>query len=339
MNKRIISIIGPKGMPSSFRGTSGIEAYVEHQIKQLTKTNHIVHCYVRKWTKPTKTMSYKNVLVIPVLSINSKHLDAITYSLIASVRASLNDSTLVWYHGIGPAFFSWIPKLFRKTVYTTIHSLDWQRDKWGGVSKIFLRLSEFIALHFSTKIFVVSNSLKKYYKSRTNKPIIVSKYPLIKHKPIKADLITKKYGLKNNSYILYLGRFVPEKRIEWLINAFIKIKPNNLKLVLAGGSSHSDGYVNMIKCLVNKNTKQSKNIILTKYVFGQEKEELLSNSLLMVLPSKIEGYPVSVVEALGYEKTCLVGHYLKNEYSSSLVKYYKQDDFNSFLKKIKYLTS
>ena len=55
----------------------------------------------------------------------------------------------------------------------------------------------------------------------------------------EASLITDKFGLKKDSYILFLGRLVPEKGIRYLVEAFKNVKTDK-KLVIAGGSSDTD---------------------------------------------------------------------------------------------------
>lgn len=49
----------------------------------------------------------------------------------------------------------------------------------------------------------------------------------------EAGLITEKFGLTKDSYILFLGRLVPEKGIRYLVEAFKDVKTDK-KLVIAG---------------------------------------------------------------------------------------------------------
>ena len=62
----------------------------------------------------------------------------------------------------------------------------------------------------------------------------------------KADIIKQKYGLEKDSYILFLGRLVPEKGLRYLIEAFKKVKTDK-KLVIAGGSSDTEEFTNDLK--------------------------------------------------------------------------------------------
>lgn len=327
-----IAVIGLKGMPNNFSGAGGIETYVEDQLLHLTKRGGKITCYVRRWASQRPINEYRGIKRIVIPTIHTTSLDTLSYSFLASLHASFSEATIVWYHGIGPSFFSGIPKLFGKHIYTTIHALDWKRKKWGAFARLFLQLSERTALLFSNNLFVVSNQLQSYYQNRYQRNAIVEKYTIPNRKMVQPDIIRKKYHLKRNIYVLYLGRFVPEKRLEWLIQAADFMK--NITIVLSGGSSNTDTYVQYLnKLAINKN------VLFTGYVFGKEKFELLSNCKLFVLPSALEGFPITVVEALAYRKHCLVGDFLKPEYppKSPFVHYFHKDSFDSFIEELKRL--
>lgn len=323
-----IAIIGAKSIPKDFVGTSGVEAYIQEQLPKLIRLGTVV-CYIRSWAQAHRRDEISpRVSLIQIPSINSKYLDTISYSFIASVHASLSKATIIWYHGIGPAFFSFIPLLFHKKVYTTVHSLDWERKKWNVIAKSFLKLCEKITIACSYKLFVVSESLKIHYQGLGRQDVLLEKYAMKKQTFLRADIITRKYGLKKDGYMLYIGRFVPEKRLEWLITASGHV---SIPIVLAGGASHSYAYELELHQLAT-----DKNIIFPGYVFGNEKQELLSNCRMFVLPSETEGFPISVSEALAYGKHCLVGDFLRGEYENSrLVAFFKTNDFRDFLHTLK----
>lgn len=325
IDDRIIAFIGQKGIPKDFPGTSGIEAYVENRMIFLVKKGKIIRSYGRRWV-PSKTgRTYKGIELISTPTINTKFLDTLTYSLVATLHASVSDASLIWYQGIGPSFFSFIPKIMGKKVFTTVHSLDWKRKKWNIFGKFFLFLSEHIAVRFSDRLFVVSGQLDTYYRRRYSIVPIVDKHTIIHRNPVKPVMISKKYNLYRENYILYMGRFVPEKRLEWLIHAVKNIQ--SYKLVLAGGSSHTDSYVKFLKSL-----DDAKKVRFIDYVFGREKQELLSNCRLFVLPSSLEGYPIVITEALGYQRPCLIGDFLKKEYEADSLPLYffRSNSYKSF---------
>lgn len=320
-----IAIIGPRGLPKDFVGTSGIEGYVEAQLPELVK-RHSVQCYVRSWTHRHECQpTVYGAKLVRTPSINNSYLDTISYSLIASIRASLSSANIVWYHGVGPAVFSFIPRIFHKQVYTTIHALDWKRKKWGSVAKIFLKFCETVTLVFSNKIFVVSKGLAAHYRALGKGDITLAKYIAPTSLKTQGHATLKKYGLKKNKYIFYMGRFVPEKRIEWLVSAS---SWNSLPIVIAGGTNYPSEYENILR-----RSAIGKNVLFTGYVLGDEKSELLSNCGFFVLPSEIEGFPIGVAEALEFGRTCLVGDFLREEYDHTQpITFFKTRDYNDFLK-------
>ena len=65
-----------------------------------------------------------------------------------------------------------------------------------------------------------------------------------------------------------------------------------MKLVLAGGSSHSDAYAESLL------RQQSEQICFLPWTSGEELEELLSNAALFVLPSDLEGLSLALLDAM-----------------------------------------
>lgn len=287
-----IAFIGQKGIPAEFVGTSGIEFYVEYHAKRLVQQGKRVDCYVRNWATPSRATEFQGIRLIHIPTINTKHLDAAVHSFLSSIYVCFTNADTVWYQAIGPGFFSFIPKLFEKKIIFTSHALDWKRDKWGFFARWILRLVEYVAVHSADEIVVVSQELQEYYLKQYNKKSLIDTLKIEPTLKVKPNIITRKYGLKGNDYVLYMGRFVPEKRIEWLIEAYKEINPGGMKLVLSGGSSHTDEYENKLHTLAGKH----KDIIFTGYVFGKEKQELLGNCRLFVLPSSLEGNPVVLHE-------------------------------------------
>lgn len=327
---KTVAFIGQRGFPAEFPGTSGVEFYVENKITTLIRANKVI-VYTRNWTGSRK-ININGLQIISVPTINTKHLDTIVYSLLATIHSCVfTDAQIVWYQGSGPGIFAFIPKLLGKKVILTIHSLDWKRDKWGRRASWFLRLSERVAIECADKVYCVAKHLQTYVVTTYHKPTSLDRIrqrKLINVEQETTRRVLMKYGLVPKKYILYLGRFVPEKRIEWLIKAFLELKRTGLKLVLAGGESHSQDYALYLQKMVNNN----KNIVFTGYVFGEKKSALLANTKLFVLPSGLEGFPVAVIEALEHKCHCLVSNQLKNEYPKRAnVQYFRAESFMDFV--------
>jgi glycosyltransferase involved in cell wall biosynthesis len=100
------------------------------------------------------------------------------------------------------------------------------------------------------------------------------------------------WGLQPARYVLYLGRFSPEKGCHLLVEAFEKLETST-KLVMAGGSSYCDQYSRELR------THTSDRIRMLEWVSGETLDELLTNAMIFVLPSDLEGLSLALLDAMG----------------------------------------
>ena len=303
-DKLNIAMLGHKRIPSR---EGGIEVVVEELSTRMVQKGHSVTCYNRKGHNVAgaqydiKTSdNYKGVKCVDVFTLNRKGLAAMTSSVFAAIRAAFGRYDVVHFHAEGPAFMCWLPKLFGKRIVVTVHGLDHQRAKWGKLASTYIMLGEKNAVRFADEIIVLSQGVKDYFMTTYGRETKFIPNGVNEPKIRSAELISKNYGLSQNSYILYLGRLVPEKGEEYLINAFKKVKTDK-KLVIAGGSSDTDEFMTYLKNLA----KGDDRIIFTGFVQGRLKHELYSNAYVYTLPSDLEGMPLSLLEGMSYGNCCL----------------------------------
>lgn len=302
-----IAMIGHKYVPSR---EGGVEIVVEELATRMAKDNEVT-LFNRKRKEYKKIDEYKNCKIKNIFTINKKAFDAIVYSFFATIKGVFGKYDVLHFHAEGPCFFLWMTKFCRKKVVVTIHGLDWQRGKWGGFASKILKKGEKRAVKYADEIIVLSKNNQRYFKEQYGRDTVY--IPNGVKPPVKkeAKVIKEKYGLNKDDYILFLARVVPEKGCHYLIEAYNKLNEKerkNKKLVIAGGSSHSQEYYSQIQEM----SKENKNIILTGFVQGDELWELFSNTCLYVLPSDIEGMPISLIEAMSYGNVCLVSDIPEN---------------------------
>ena len=197
---------------------------------------------------------------------------------------------------------SWMPKLLGKRVIVTVHGLDWQREKWkNGFGAKYIRWGEKMAVRCADEIIVLSRNVREYFRNTYNRETIWIPNGVTKPEIRSAEQITQKWGLQGNDYILFLGRLVPEKGIHYLIEAWKGLQTDK-KLVIAGATSDSDAYGKRLKELAGNDP----GILFTGFVQGVLLEELYSNAYVYVLPSDLEGMPLSLLEAMSYGNCCVV---------------------------------
>ena len=157
--------------------------------------------------------------VAPILT--SGGLAAVSSSFFAALYSAFGRYDVVHIHAEGPAFFCWIPKLFGKRVISTIHGLDWAREKWKfGVGSKFIRQGEKNAVKYADEIIVLSKGVQKYFMETYGRETHFIPNGVNRPQIREAKLIKDHFGLEKDSYILFLGRLVPEKGIRYLADAF-----------------------------------------------------------------------------------------------------------------------
>ena len=284
----------------------GVEIVVKELCTRMAKAGHKVTCYNRSGhhvsgAEYDRKTEYTGIRQRSVPTIEKKGLAAVSSSFFAALCSAFGRYDVVHIHAEGPAFFCWIPKMFGKRVIVTVHGIDWQREKWkSGFGSKFIRRGEKNDVKYADEIIVLSAGVQKYFeKTYGRKTRFIPNG--VNHPEIqKPELITEKYGLTKDSYILFLGRLVPEKGLRYLIEAYKQTKTDK-KMVIAGGSSDTDSFMKEIKELA----KDDERILFTGFVQGKMLDELYSNAYIYTLPSDLEGMPLSLLEAMSYGNCCL----------------------------------
>lgn len=303
-NQLNIAMLGHKRIPSR---EGGVEIVVEELATRMVKMGHKVTCFNRRGHHVSgkefdgkQLGEYKGVEIKNVATIEARGLAALSSSIIASIKIAFSGKyDVVHFHAEGPCAMLWLPKLFGKRCVATIHGLDHQRAKWGKLARSYILMGEKIAVKFADEIIVLSKSAQDYFKETYGRETVFIPNGVSRAVKREADEI-KKWGLEENNYILFLGRIVPEKGIQYLIKAF-KETVTDRKLVIAGGTSDTDDFIE--ECV--REASGDERIIFTGFVQGRLLEELYSNAYFYVLPSDLEGMPLSLLEAMSYGNCCL----------------------------------
>ena len=294
--------LGHKHIPSR---EGGIEIVVEELASRMVKRGVAVTCLNRgghpideKLIDGKCLKEYCGIKLKTVLTINVRGFAAMTASLSGAIFAAFSGAEVVHFHAEGPCAFIWIPKLFGKRCIATIHGLDHQRAKWGKFARSYIMIGEKCAVKHADEIIVLSENVRQYFRKTYQRE--TQFIPNGVSKPVNNEVnLIEKWGLQKDGYILYLGRLVPEKGIQYLIKAFREVKTDK-KLVIAGGSSDTDEFESELKQLA----REDERIIFTGFV-SEEVAELYSNAYFYVLPSDVEGMPLSLLEAMSYGNCCL----------------------------------
>lgn len=307
-----IAMLGHKVIPSR-RG--GIELVLTTLAPMLAQRGDYVVCYNRKGSPTEKEYAdkiqnsmYEGVHLKEVWSIQRKGLQAAVASFAAAIQASFSDVDVIHFHALGPCAAMWIPKLFGKRCVATVHGLDWKREKWkNGWGARYIKWGERIMVRCADEIIVLSEGVRKYYQEIYGRSTVLIPNGVTRPQPVPASLITETFGLEKDGYVLLLARLVEEKGVHFLIEAYQQLQTGK-KLVIAGDDSDTQDYVAQIKQMARGNP----NIIFTGFVAGQMLEELYSNAYAYILPSTVEGMPLSLLEALSYGNAVICSDIAEN---------------------------
>ena len=109
----------------------------------------------------------------------------------------------------------------------------------------------------------------------------------------------KKWGiLAGEPLVIFLGRLIPRKGADVLIDAFAQACPEKGRLVIAGPEGEP-GYRSMLEKRAREAGIGSK-VIFTGALYDQDKSALLTEADIFALPSRYENFANSAAEAIAF---------------------------------------
>ncbi len=301
-----IAFMGIRGVPANY---SGFETFVEEFGSRLVEKGHCVTVYNRaNWIK-YKEKTYRGMRLVRLPAIQNKHLETISHTFLSMLHGIFNKYDIVYICGVGNSVLSSIPRIFGCKTIINVDGLDWQREKWGLIARLYLRASEYIATIFANIVISDSKTIQEYYFRQYNKKTVYIPYGVnikqASNADIQDDNFLSFFGLEREKYIMFAGRLVPENGAHYLIESYLKLQ-TDLKLVIVGDAPYSKRYIRFLKSFKNEN------IIFTGYLFGEKYRQLSSHACIFVLPSKSGGTRPVLLEQMALGNCVLVNEILQN---------------------------
>lgn len=305
-----IAMIGQKGVPSRY---GGIETHVAELATRLVRAGFGVTAYNRSWYSTLESDRFNGMNVVTLPSLRTKHFDAITHTLLATLHAMIVVRPDVYhFHGVGPSLLAWLPKVFapRATVVSTFHCIDRHHAKWGFFSRLMLRLGERASLFFADECIVVSKNLASYAYEQYGAQATYIPNGITPRRVATDELLLAPYGLQPFHYVAFVARLVPHKGAHTLITAWQKARAaapevlRDMKLAIVGDAAFTDSYVKKLKA----QAAGDDSIVFTGYQNGETLAALFAGARFTVNPSTSEGLPIAVLEAMSYGKTVLASN-------------------------------
>ncbi|WP_404352605.1 glycosyltransferase family 4 protein [Phycicoccus jejuensis] len=289
-----VAMVGQKGAPATF---GGIEHHVEELGARLAERGVDVTVYCRRSYAADVPSTHRGMRLVVTPTVASKHLDAIVHSITSTVHAVVRGADIVHYHAPGPGLAAPLARyLSRSRVVLTIHGLDHERAKWAGLAQRVLGLAYWMSGHVPDAVVTVSRALAERYRADFDRAATYIPNGVAEASPGEPlGRLATELGLEPGRYVLFVGRMVPEKRPDLLVEAATML-PEGVRMVVVGDSSFSDDYVAGLRAAAEKDER----VVLPGYLYGREKSAVYANAAVYVQPSDVEGLPLTLLEALSY---------------------------------------
>jgi glycosyltransferase involved in cell wall biosynthesis len=338
-----IAMVGQKGIPARF---GGVETHVDNVATRLAARGHEVWTYCRSRFRPDRLGVetpedyrvighehwYRGVRLMYRPSINTKHLDAATHAMLCAAESGLlHKFDIVHFHGIGPAAFAPVTKLFHKKVVTTFHALDWRQVKWGPTASRLLKWGEARGARSANVVVTVSRIMQQYVKSQygLDAEYIPNGATLPTAAPRAGEI--ERWGLTGGGYVLAVGRIIRDRGLHRVIDAFRGV-PGDLKLAIVGAETPRTSYSDELRQMADGR------VVFTGEVFGQALSDLYANCAVYVLGSSVEGLPITVCEAMAHGRPLLLSEIPENrEVAADAALYFNPSDSNELKSQLRVL--
>lgn len=292
-----IVVTGTRGIPNIM---GGVETHCEELLPRIAKLGHDVTVIRRSWYAQDSLKRWNGVNIVDIAAPKKKSFEAIMHTIKAVVKAQKLKADVVHIHAIGPALVTPFARIMGLRVVFTHHGPDYDRDKWGKAAKMMLKLGERFGTKYANEVIVISQVInhilqKKY--GRNDCHLIYNGVPA----PVIKDFeeYFNSLDVEKGKYIFAMARFVPEKRLHDLVDAYSRLcqegKCDGIKLVIAGDADFEDDYSRELKSKAKEN-----GVVLTGFIKGDKLQSLLTSARCFVLPSSHEGLPISLLEAMSY---------------------------------------
>ena len=289
-----LCVTGLRGIPDVM---GGVETHCEELLPRIAAlAPHLeIEVLARKPYVDEDHYRFKTIEVTALYSPNSASWEAIVSTFLSVVHAYRKRASLIHFHAIGPSLLAPLARLLNLKVVMTHHGADYNRAKWGFLAKMILKAGEGWGVHAAHRVIAVSPSLADYLRERFPRDrekicYIPNGAPELALSDRSAAEVLAEFGLAPRQFIVTVGRLVPEKGFDYLIEAFLR-SGTDRKLVIVGAADHDSEFAREVLATA------SDKVIFTGKQPRSTLRHLYEQADLFALPSFHEGLPISALEA------------------------------------------
>lgn len=304
-----IAAFGFRSIP--FReGCAGADKFAIELLPRLVKLGYQVTGYNRLYQGQLPLQDeYEGVRLVHFSTFNTKGFDTLFHSLKCTLHIIFtNSGKIVHIQNGGNSIWAILLRLAGKKVFISQDGIDWARDKWPWYGKLYLRLSAFLTAYLPNQVIFDNVFARELFEKKFNRKFLFIPFGSDVVNFENDQAILDKYGLKPNEYFLFIGRFIPDKGLHYLIPAFETVKTSK-KLVLVGGSPNPSDYEKRLMATTDQR------IVFAGYVYGDDSLRLMKNAYCYIQPSDVEGLSPVLLNVMGLGTPVLCSDIKENLYA------------------------
>ncbi len=238
INKKKLLILGTRGLPASH---GGFETFAEELALYLTKNGWQVTVYNQECGFFKKYESiYMDINRIHIKVPFHGPISTLIFDFLA-VMDSITKDGVVMTLGYNSAIFNLINFIKGQKNIINMDGIEWKRNKWGFLAKVWFWFNEMIARKIGTYLIADNPEIEKHI-CRFKKLKNVKMIPYGANEPNNpSEELLKNYGLKRNNYCLIIARLEPENSILQAVKAFSKDK-RGMNFAIVGNIDKKNSY-------------------------------------------------------------------------------------------------
>jgi glycosyltransferase involved in cell wall biosynthesis len=306
-NLRIAAFGGFRTIPPK-AGGAGADKFAVELYPRIAKQGYKVIAYCRIYPGDSIDLQreFAGIELKYFKTVKKAGFDSFVHSFKATFDVIIHNRADV-VHLLSGANSIWaiFLRLAGKRVVVSQFAMDWKRDKWPWYGKLFYRFSNYITAYLPNKVVFDNVFTRDYFEKKFKK-----KYGFIPYGSEVPDVpenlnVLDRFDLVPGQYFLFVGRFIPDKGLHLLIEAFENLKTDK-KLVLVGGDPNPGSYESTIR-----STKDQR-IIFPGFVYGDDTNILIKNAFAYVQPSLIEGLSPVILTVMGLSTPLICSDIVEN---------------------------
>lgn len=285
-----LAIIGTVGLPANY---GGFETLAENLVDNLGAEYDIsVYCTSTAYKKRERKKKYKGARLF-FLPFKANGVQSIIYDTFSILHALFYADILLVLGVSGAWILPFVRVFTNKKIVVSIDGIEWKRGKWSPKIRLFLWLSEYLAVKYSHLDISDNLGIQAYTAKRYGSLSRVVEYGAdhIENVEITPEAL-RKYQFLSGRYTFSVCRIEPENNVEMILNAFANMPSEKLVLV---GNWDSSAFSREMRSRFSKYD----HMYLLDAIYDQKELDLLrGNASIYIHGHSAGGTNPSLVEAM-----------------------------------------